>query len=115
MGITILGSISIASHAEESDSVASAIQSCPQQFHSLPLFPDAKMCQVFGQTVPATLTYHAPTDQQSTQQFYTQQLGEAESVKTTHGRIQLEYENANKIIMISKDGAGTQIDVLVKS
>lgn len=101
--------------ADEPSSELLATQVCPQEFFTLPLFPEAKLCQVFGEQLPASMTYHAATDQQTTQKFYTEQLGEADHVKSLKGRIQMEYDNANKIIMISKDGTGTQIDVLVKS
>lgn len=88
---------------------------CPAEFYALPLYPEAKLCQLFDDALPASLTYHASTDQQSTQEFYTKELGIADSIKELKGRIVLEYENANKIIIISKDGAGTQVDVLIKS
>lgn len=101
--------------AEQADADLMNTQICPTNFHDLPLFPDAKMCQMFGESLPATMTYHATTDQQSTQDFYTEALGEADNISMLKGRIQLEYDGANKIIMISQDGAGTQIDVLVKN
>lgn len=112
LGMTFIGFGSSAQEAVTADYDA---QPCPAQFYSLPLYPDAKLCQLFDDALPASLTYHATTDQQSTQEFYTNELGQADSVKELKGRIVLEYENANKIIVISKDGAGTQVDVLVKS
>ncbi|GAB2687274.1 hypothetical protein GCM10027170_18180 [Aliiglaciecola aliphaticivorans] len=90
-------------------------QTCPEEFYSLPLFPNPKLCQVFAPELPASLTYHAVTDQQSAMGFYTEKLGQADQVKTLKGRIMMQYDDAKKIIILSKDGAGTQIDVLVKS
>lgn len=114
LSATALIVFSTSALAEQTDAESMNTQICPTNFHDLPLFPDAKMCQIFGQSLPATMTYHATTDQQTTQDFYTEALGEADSISMLKGRIQLEYDGANKIIMISQDGAGTQIDVLVK-
>lgn len=100
--------------AEQGDAESMNTQICPTKFHDLPLFPNAKMCQIFGENLPATMTYHATTDLQTTRDFYTEALGEADSISMLKGRIQLEYDDANKIIMLSEDGAGTQVDVLVK-
>ncbi|TRY32197.1 hypothetical protein FM019_09855 [Aliiglaciecola sp. M165] len=107
--------IGFTANAQDATLDGYSAQSCPAQFHSLPLYPEAKLCQLFDDALPASLTYHATTDQQSTRDFYTSELGEADSIQELKGRIVLEYENANKIIVISKDGAGTQVDVLVKS
>ena len=115
LGAAALLSVSTSTLAEQAAAESMDTQICPTDFYDLPLFPNAKMCQIFGQSLPATMTYHATTDQQTTQEFYIEALGEADSVSMLKGRIQLEYDGANKIIMISQDGAGTQIDVLVKS
>ena len=61
------------------------------------------------------MIYHANADQQTTQSFYETKLGPATSVKLLKGRILLEYDDSNKIIVISKDGDGSQVDVLVKT
>ncbi|MBU2879438.1 hypothetical protein [Aliiglaciecola lipolytica] len=110
-----LALFSIESQAQDNATAEMTSQSCPQEFYSLPLFPNPKMCQVFAPELPASLTYHAATDQQSAQNFYIQKLGKAEQVKTLKGRILMQYDSAKKIIILSKDGAGTQVDVLVKS
>ncbi|MFA3792627.1 hypothetical protein AB6T38_16075 [Aliiglaciecola sp. SL4] len=102
-------------HAQNDVTAQMTSQACPQEFYSLPLFPDPKMCQVFAPELPASLTYHASTDQQSALGFYTEKLGQADHVKTLKGRIMMQYDDAKKIIILSKDGAGTQVDVLVKS
>ena len=88
---------------------------CPTNFYQLPLFPGAKLCQVFADGVPASMIYHASADQQTTQLFYQQNLGEADNVILLKGRILMEYADSTKIIVISKDGNGSQVDVLVKS
>jgi hypothetical protein len=88
---------------------------CPAAFFQLPLHPQARLCQVFADQLPASLTYHADTDQQSAIAFYQQQLGQAESESNLKGRIVLQYKSTAQTIIISEDGSGSQIDILVKA
>lgn len=88
---------------------------CPAQFYTLPLFPNAKFCQLFAEELPASMSYFATSDQLSAKDFYISQLGQAEDEKLLNGRIVLQYSNGQKVVVISKDGQGSQIDILVKS
>tara|TARA_R110000751_G_scaffold176555_2_gene282781 strand:- start:8637 stop:9149 length:513 start_codon:yes stop_codon:yes gene_type:complete len=88
---------------------------CPADFFTLPLYPNAKFCQLFAQGLPASMSYFAISDQQSAKEFYINHLGQAEQEKMLHGRIVLQYSNGQKIVVISKDGQGSQIDILIKS
>ena len=112
--LLIGGSVSVGA-AAQSEQSGFASQSCPADFFGLPLYPDAKMCQLFSDGLPASLTYHASTDQSTAQKFFTQNLGDANKTSTLLGRTVLEYDGSNVIIVISKDGDGSQVDVLVKS
>lgn len=95
--------------------IASDTQVCPPEFFQLPLHPQASLCLVFDETLPASLTYHAKADQNSTKTFYTDQLGQAQSEESLKGRIVLQYKNGEQTIVISPDGAGSQVDILVKN
>tara|TARA_R110002153_G_scaffold3042_10_gene14522 strand:+ start:9757 stop:10281 length:525 start_codon:yes stop_codon:yes gene_type:complete len=88
---------------------------CPADFYTLPLYPNAKFCQLFAQGLPASMSYFTISDPQSAKEFYINQLGQAEDQKMLKGRIVLQYSNGQKVIVISKDGQGSQIDILVKS
>ncbi len=91
------------------------VQSCPENFYTLPLYPSAKFCQLFAEELPASMSYFASSNQQTTKEFYVEQLGQAEDEKMLHGRIVLQYSNGQKVVVISKDGQGSQIDILIKS
>jgi hypothetical protein len=91
------------------------VNPCPEEFYSLPLYPNAKFCQLFDEELPASMTYFAMSDQQTAKNFYVKQLGQAEDEKMLKGRIVLQYEQGEKVVVISKDGAGSQVDILVKS
>jgi hypothetical protein len=88
---------------------------CPADFFQLPLHPQARLCRVFADELPASLTYHVDTDQQSASAFYQQQLGQAQSIRSLKGRTILQYKGKQQTIIISDDGKGSQIDILVKS
>lgn len=88
---------------------------CPADFYTLPVSPNAKFCQLFDETLPASMSYFAFSDQQSAKAFYISQLGQAEDEKMLNGRIVLQYSNGQKVVVISKDGQGSQIDILIKS
>ncbi|MFT6991559.1 MAG: hypothetical protein ACJASL_003546 [Paraglaciecola sp.] len=88
---------------------------CPADFYTLPLYPNAKFCQLFAEQLPASMSYFAISSQQNTKDFYLEQLGQAEDETMLKGRIVLQYANGQKVVVISKDGQGSQIDILIKS
>jgi len=92
-----------------------SVQSCPEDFYTLPLYPNAKFCQLFAEELPASMSYFAISDQQTAKAFYLEKLGQAEDEKMLKGRIVLQYAKGQKVLVISKDGQGSQIDILIKS
>jgi hypothetical protein len=92
-----------------------SVKGCPKYFYTLPLYPNAKFCQLFAEQLPASMSYFAISDQQTTKQFYLDQLGQPEDEKMLKGRIVLQYNHGQKVVVISKDGQGSQIDILIKS
>lgn len=92
-----------------------SIQTCPENFYALPLYPKAKFCQLFAEKIPASMSYFALSDQQTTKQFYIEKLGQAENEQMLKGRIVLQYNQGQRVLVISKDGQGSQIDILVKT
>jgi hypothetical protein len=87
---------------------------CPESFHQLPVYPNAKLCQMFDDTFPATLTYHAAVDIDTAASFYIKALGKTNKNIQVKGRRVLHFNSDNPIIIISKDGQGSQVDVLMK-
>jgi hypothetical protein len=116
--LLLAGSVGIAFASEpEEDGEGDKLLSlgpCPAEFMSMPLYPMARFCQVFADTPPASLSYHADTDIDHARAFYLELLGEAESEDMLAGRVLLQYQNGNKIIVISRDGQGAQVDILIK-
>jgi hypothetical protein len=116
--VSILLSLSSSglSQAQEQQPVTNiSTQNCPEVFYTLPLYPNAKFCQLFAEELPASMSYFAVSDQQTAKAFYIEKLGQATDEKTLKGRIVLQYFNGQKVVVISKDGQGSQIDILIKS
>lgn len=91
-----------------------AAQPCPQSFFETPLYPQARLCHLFDDTMPATLSYHADSTPLQAKTFYLEQLGQPQSNEIKRGRHVLQYDDAARIVVISEDGDGSQIDILIK-
>ena len=87
---------------------------CPTNFYDVPLYPDARLCQVFADELPASMTYHADASMGEAQAFYQQHFGEKVTVEEQKGRIVISSGSNNLTIIVSQDGGGSQVDVLVK-
>lgn len=92
----------------------STSMSCPTQFHALPLAPSAGFCQVFDQELPASMSYFANLNQAAVKDFYLEALGTPNQDVMEKGRNLLNYQDRQLTIVISPDGIGSQIDVLLK-
>ncbi|MFC3092625.1 hypothetical protein DRW07_00220 [Alteromonas sediminis] len=90
------------------------VANCPENFHSIALHQDAKLCQIFDEGLPATLVYHLKLSPNQVVTYYTQADGfEVRSV--VGERTLISNNQDSKRIVISPDGKGTQIDILVIS
>ncbi|MFQ3235061.1 MAG: hypothetical protein ACI9C4_000615 [Paraglaciecola sp.] len=88
---------------------------CPELFYQLTLSGDARLCHLFADQLPASLSYHSDQSPIQTEAFFRAQITNPVKVSKVKDRTLIEYENHHKIIVISKDGKGSQIDILVTS
>ncbi|MFC6441167.1 hypothetical protein [Bowmanella sp. JS7-9] len=93
-------------------SVAVNAQQCPGEFHAVPLHERASVCHSFNSDTPASMSYHAPLSPADTVTFYKSALGEPEQESLQKGRTVLQF--AQKVVVISADAAGSQVDILIK-
>lgn len=91
-----------------------ATQACPEQFHQIPLYPEAKLCQPFADSLPASLIYHAKAKQHQVLNFYQQKQGTPGGIKKQKNRVVLQYNQGKQVIILSDDGNGTQVDILIQ-
>lgn len=106
-------------------------QDCPQTFYSITLPQNGKLCQVFAADLPASMIFYVPQSPSDVVQYFKQQHTSSESSdamptggankvsfstsKQVKSRYLLLSDDKNTTIVISSDGEGTQVDVLVKS
>jgi hypothetical protein len=106
-------------------------QDCPHSFYSITLPQNGKLCQVFAADLPASMVFYVPQSPSEVVQYFKQQHTSPESShalpsaaaskvsfstsKQVKSRYLLLSDDKNTTIVISSDGEGTQVDVLVKS
>ena len=87
---------------------------CPREFYQVPLVSTANYCQLFADTLPASMSYHSTDSQTDSKSFYIDALGQPDQELTAKGRFVLSYKQGQQTIIISADKQGSQIDILVK-
>ncbi|MEH6710684.1 MAG: hypothetical protein V7733_05680 [Paraglaciecola polaris] len=86
---------------------------CPTSFYGTVLSNDASACHIFADTLPASLTYHSKVSPNELQAFFRQQIDGPITQSVSQNRILIRLTDNRKIIVISPDGDGSQVDILV--
>lgn len=86
---------------------------CPETFYSLPLPEKASTCHQFNDTLPASLSFHSKHSMEEVKQFYQGTNLVFQSSQKHLGRYVIKGEDDQYRIVISKDGNGAQVDLLV--
>jgi|GEM_PF-2312450 len=87
---------------------------CPSQFNQLEIPNDGKLCQIFAADFPASMIFFVPKTPQDVIDFYLAGNKSLSATKKVKERTLLQTSDKNTTLIISKDGAGTQIDILIK-
>lgn len=90
-------------------------QTCPDHFYQVKLPNDGKLCQVFAADLPASMIFYVPQLPEAVIAFYKQNTTTFNTTRHVKDRVLLQSEDKNTTLIISSDGKGTQVDVLVKS
>lgn len=93
---------------------SSSHQACPPEFYAVPVYPQSKLCLPFADSLPASMSYHALADTKSVEDYYITALGSANQSQQMKGRLVLSFADGQQTIIISPDGSGSQVDILVK-
>jgi hypothetical protein len=88
------------------------ISTCPSVFYSINLHNDAKLCQIFDSSKPASLIYHVNETPNNVVAFF---LVDRRLTKHSHIHNRVLLMNADKThrVVVSPDGDGSQVDILV--
>ncbi|MGQ8365290.1 hypothetical protein [Glaciecola sp. 1036] len=87
---------------------------CPSVFNAVNIPQDGKLCQVFAADYPASMIFFVPKTPEEVVSYY-QQNESFKNATQVKDRFMLQSEDKNTTLIISKDGGGTQVDILVKS
>lgn len=94
--------------------VASA-KDCPSEFFGIPLSTEGRVCHIFAPDLPASMSYFIAKQPQVVKAFYLEQYGKPDEILHVKGRFLLEYAKGQRMVIISADGEGSQVDILIKS
>ena len=88
---------------------------CPEDFNKVSIPVNGKMCQIFAADFPASMILFIPQTPEEVIQYYLASSANFVEPKTIKQRTMLKSADNNTTLIISKDGGGTQVDILVKS
>jgi hypothetical protein len=89
-------------------------QDCPTAFYQVKLPIDGKLCQVFAADLPASMIFFVAKAPSEIINFYQRDSATYTITKQVKHRYMMQSSDKNTTLIISKDGSGTQVDVLVK-
>lgn len=88
-------------------------QTCPNSFYSITLPSNGKLCQVFATELPASMIFFVPQSPSEVADFYRTNSDTFTTTKQVKQRYILQSIDKNTTLIISEDGEGSQVDVLV--
>ncbi len=91
-----------------------ASENCPTSFNNIQVHESGKLCQIFAVEFPASMIFHIPMKPHDVISFYKSTNPELILSSTIKERTLLKSPDDNKTLIISRDGDGTQVDILVK-
>lgn len=88
-------------------------QECPKSFYTVKLPNNGKLCQVFATELPASMIFFVPQAPSEVLKFFKQGSSEFSTTTQLKQRYMLKSNDKTTTLIISADGKGTQVDVLV--
>ncbi|MDT0596004.1 hypothetical protein [Glaciecola petra] len=103
------------SNTDISESMQIEAQACPESFYDISLPSGGKLCQVFAADFPASMIFFVPTSPEEVVNFYKNDSTQFTNSKQVKDRFMLQTSDKNTTLIISADGEGSQVDVLIKA
>lgn len=94
--------------------VGPSITDCPSEFHSIAVHNNAKLCQVFDTGLPASMVYHVDSSPNNIMSLILED-SRMQFVSNVQSRILLMSKNKQYRVVVSPDGEGSQVDILITS
>ena len=110
MASSLVATDSMATTAPESQP---QISSCPTEFFAVKIHGDARQCQPFDTEMPASMVYFIGDTPDAIVAYYLALMPDL-SLKGEHNeRVLLVNDAQNVRVVVSPDGDGAQVDILV--
>lgn len=108
LGFLIFGLLSGSTvHAEGPE-----VSTCPNEFHSLAVHDEAKLCQIFDSTNPSSMVYHVKEAPDDAIAFFLQNQN-LSMASSENNRTLIMNDSKTHRVIVSPDGNGSQIDILI--
>ena len=101
--------------ASEEKMIAQPERKCPTEFNQIKIPLDGKLCQIFAADYPASMVMFIPKAPTEVISNYLAAHPELTQTKQIKSRTLLQSKDKNTTLVVSADGQGTQVDILVKS
>ncbi|MDT0629038.1 hypothetical protein [Alteromonas sp. W364] len=95
--------------------VAVRAAGCPETFNQVDIPVNGKLCQIFAADYPASMILFIPQTPEEVVEYYLSSSVQFAEPKTVKQRTMIKSADNNTTLIISKDGGGTQVDILVKA
>lgn len=95
--------------------VAVRAAGCPETFNQVDIPVNGKLCQIFAADYPASMILFIPQSPEEVVEYYLSSSVQFAEPKTVKQRTMIKSADNNTTLIISKDGGGTQVDILVKA
>ena len=119
INLVLLSGLVVASHALADTMTTNGsfnvpvTQSCPTFFFDVSLMTDARQCQQFDDSLPASLVYFTKRSPEQVITFYQNTYPRWVVTPPVNHRTMLTAADDSVRIVVSPDSLGTQVDVLI--
>ncbi|NMH59302.1 hypothetical protein [Alteromonas ponticola] len=101
------------SHAADNALSQPETVNCPGSFFTVDLPTDAKQCQLFDTDTPASMVFFSPANKDTMIQHFQSTIPSLKVMSTFNDYTLLMGEEDTIRIIVSTDGKGSQVDVLI--
>jgi hypothetical protein len=112
---TTTDTFKVADNVGANVNVSVSSEACPENFNQVSIPANGKMCQIFAADFPASMILFIPQTPEEVVQYYLASSNNFVKPKKIKQRTMLKSADNNTTLIISKDGGGTQVDILVKA
>ena len=114
--IYALAAVVMSAHANEtpkSESSQPETSACPSEFYDVPMPKNAKQCQPFDADFPASMVFFIAASPDKIVANYLAEMPELALKGNHNNRVLMVNSKQNIRIIVSPDGEGAQVDILV--